>query len=301
MWLWLARPVLLGIACLFTLQEAYPQNTDLGAMSEEQAHAYRLCPPSLSESQQSPGPQISVAEVSFLGTLRMPVSAQQQIAASLKELTGPVSLDGVVDDALERVRAAWQDRGYFKVQVSGNATTLTNRPVNQRIALNVHVDEGQQYRLGSIRFKNNKAIRDAGALRALFPIADGDVLSREKIADGLENLRKAYGEIGYINFVPVPDTRFNDEKSLIYLEIEMDEGKQFRLSSISFPGLDEVARQEILRDPVLQPGQVYNQGVFGQSLQKHGSLLDSCSSERQMNERAGTVAIRLDFGQCPLD
>jgi len=27
------------------------------------------------------------------------------------------------------------------------------------------------------------------------------------------NLRKAYGEYGYINFTSVPDTRFDDEKS----------------------------------------------------------------------------------------
>lgn len=298
---WLAQSVLLGIICLLTLRPAFAQQTDSDAISEAQAN--RLCPPFPSSSEQSADPDVSIAKVAFLGTMQMPASDQEQIAASLKELTVPGALDGVVEGALERVRRAWQDRGYFKVQVSGNGRILTSSPVNQRIALRVEVNEGRQYRLGSIQFKNNndKTISDAESLRARFPIADGDVFSREKIAKGLENLRKAYGEQGYINFTSVPDTRFDDVVSLIYIEILLDEGKQFRVGSISFPDLDETARQEILRDSLLQPDQIYNQGLFELFLQRHGSLLDSCSSDRRLNERAGTVAIRFACGRCPVE
>jgi outer membrane protein insertion porin family len=49
----------------------------------------------------------------------------------------------------------------------------------------------------------------------LFPIKDGDVLSRENIAKGLENLRKAYTELGYINFTSIPNTTFDEEKKLV--------------------------------------------------------------------------------------
>lgn len=293
---WLAQPVLLGIACLLASLPTYAQLTDSDATSG--TRAARLCPPLPFGGSQSSEPDISIAEVVFLGSLQMPASDQDQIAASLKQRTYAGDLDGVVDDLLERVRAAWQDRGYFKVQASGKGTTLTSSPVNQRIALSVHVDEGRQYRLGSIRFKN-KTVTDVGSLRPLFP-ADGNIFSREEIAKGLEVVRKVYGEFGYINFTCVPETRFDDDERLIYLEIAMDEGKQFRLRSVSIPGLDETARQEIFGDPVLQPGQVYNQGLFEQWVQKHGSLLDSCGSERKLDERAGTVAIRFDCGQCPL-
>lgn len=298
---WLVQPVLLGIACLLIRQPTYAQDTNSNVVS--QALAGRLCPPSPSCGDQSPHPDVSIAEVAFLGALQIQASDQEQIAASLRQQAYTGSLDGVVDGALERVRRAWQDRGYFKVQVSGTAKILTSSPVNQRVALTVRVDEGLQYRLGQIQFRNNnnKAISNVEALRALFPIADGDVFSREKIAKGLENLRKAYGEQGYINFTSVPDTEFDDDESLIYLEIDIDEGKQFRVSSISSPDLDETARQEILRDSLLQPGQIYNQGLFELFSQRHGSLLDSCSSDRRLNERAGTVAIRFACGRRPVE
>ena len=89
---------------------------------------------------------------------------------------------------------------------------LTSSPASQRMALSFQVEEGLQYTLGEITFKNNKVISDVAALRGLFPINDGDIFSREKIAKGLENLRKAYGDRGYINFTSVPDTKFDDEK-----------------------------------------------------------------------------------------
>ena len=56
------------------------------------------------------------------------------------------------------------------------------------------IEEGDQFRLGKITFKNNKAITNTAALRSMFPLKDGDVFSRDKIAKGLENLRKAYGQ-----------------------------------------------------------------------------------------------------------
>jgi outer membrane protein assembly factor BamA len=298
---WLAQPVLLGIACLLASLPTYAQLTDSDATSD--TRAARLCPPLPLGGSQSSEPDISIAEVAFLGALQMPVSDRDQIATSLKQRKYTGSLDGVVGEAEERVRAAWHDRGYIKVQVTGNARMMTSSPVNQRIALSVHVDEGLQYRLGKIRFRNNnnKAVSSVGSLRALFPIANGDVFSREKVAKGLENLRRDYWKRGYINFTSAPDTRFDDEKSLIYLEIDMDEGKQFRVSSISLEGLGETARDEILRNLPLQPGQVYDQDFFELSSQRLGALLDSCGSERRLNERAGTVEIRFACGQCPVE
>jgi len=53
-----------------------------------------------------------------------------------------------------------------------------------------------------------------------------------------KNLRYACGEFGYINFTPVPSTTFNDEKELAFLEIDMDEGRQFYVSNIGLLGAD---------------------------------------------------------------
>jgi outer membrane protein insertion porin family len=134
-----------------------------------------------------------------------------------------------------------------------------------------------QYNLGGITFKHNRAISNVKALRSLFPIKDGEIFSREKIATGLENLKKAYGEFGYINYTGVPDTTFDDEKKLAFLDINVDEGKQFFVSSIDVIGLDESAREALLRNLLVKPGQIYNGRLWESSLLKHASMFPNCT------------------------
>jgi outer membrane protein assembly factor BamA len=261
------------------------------------------CPPRLAsapDNKQPSDPTILIAKVTFSGLLQMPVSDQDQIAASIKQRTNQNSLDGLTDEAAERVRVAWQDRGYFKVQVTGEEKMLASSATSQRIALSFRVEEGLQYSLSAITFKNNKVISDAAALRGLFPIDDGDIFSREKIEEGLQNLRKAYQARGYINFVPVPDTKFDDDTKLISLDVDLDEGKQFYISSVHILGLDDPARQELLKDLSIKRGQIYTGKFWELFLLKYGSMLPDCGCKEElgMDERAGTVAVTLDFWPC---
>jgi outer membrane protein assembly factor BamA len=258
---------------------------------------------SASDDRQPSGPEISIAEVTFSGSLQLPVSDQDQIADSIKRQNYGNSPDGVTDDAVERVRAGWQDHGYFKVKVNGEERTLTGSPANRHIALSFHVDEGLQYSLDRITLKNYKLMADVSAVRRLFPINDGDIFSREKIATGLQNLSKAYGEMGYINFTSVPDTKFDDEKKLISLEIDMDEGKQFCVSSVKVLGLHELARQELLEDLPIKRGQIFNSRLWELSL-RYSSMFSDCQcgdSERRLDEKTGTVSLTLDFRPCSTD
>jgi outer membrane protein assembly factor BamA len=274
-------------------------------------NAESSCPPSSASNDKRPfDPETSVAGVTFSGFLRMPVSAQDEIAASITEQTsGAASPDEVTEvtevteEALEVAKRGWQDHGYFKVQANGYAKTLASTSAGRRIALSIHVDEGLQYRLGGITFKNNILINSVEALRGLFPIEDGEVFNRGKIATGLDNLSKAFGEMGYIRFTSVPETRFDDEKNLIYLDVDMDEGKQFYVAGISVLGLDDTTRAKVLQDFLLQPGQIYNSRLVQLSLRKQGSTLPGCSCPDRpalaLDEKAGLVTLTFDFRPCP--
>src|SRR5882672_10057249 len=216
---------------------------------------------SASGNNLPPGPEISIAAVTFSDSLQMLVSDQDQIAESVRQQAHGTSLDGVIDDGLERVRLGWQNHGYFKVQATGEARILSGSPVSQLIALSVHVDEGSRYALGGITFKNNKAISNVDALRGLFPIADGEMFNREKIGTGLENLRKAYGELGYLNFTELPDTKVDDGNNLIAVVIDFDEGQQFIVGSVKVLGA-ESDREQILKTLPVKRGQVYNSRLW---------------------------------------
>jgi outer membrane protein assembly factor BamA len=115
------------------------------------------------------GPEVTVAELTFDGNLRMPVSGQDEIATSIKQETYWGKPDAAASEVEERVRQAWQNRDYCKVQARSDAHLLASNPTNKQLAVTVHIDEGQQYRLEEIRFRNNSAISNVDALRNLFP------------------------------------------------------------------------------------------------------------------------------------
>lgn len=236
----------------------------------------------------------------------MPISDQEEIVASIKRqrYAHTLDVDGVVGEALEWVRTGWQNHGYFKVQVSGDAKTLTTSETSIQLALFAHVEENGQYRLGKITFKGNKAIPKSAALRTLIPLKDGDIFSRKKIAKGMENLRKAYGQYGYINYTGLPDTTFDEDKKLAFLEIDIDEGKQFYVSSIRVEGIGAPPRQQVLNELAIKPGDIWNNHLWELSLRRVASVFTDCvcrsDSPKQLDERTGTVALTLDFRPCSL-
>jgi outer membrane translocation and assembly module TamA len=258
------------------------------------------CPPASARHEaKSSVVSFTIAELNFDGAVRLPMSEQEEIADSLKRQSY-IGTPGQFD-VLENVRAAWQDRGYFKVEVTEDTKTLTSSPSAERIALTVHVNEGRQYRLRTITF-DKALIRDMQALRDLFLIKDGDIFRRKAVSEGLAALRKAFAEMGYINFVAVPDARVDEENAMIDLVIKMDQGKQFSISAINLVGTDPELLQNASRDLPLQPGDVYNERLIELFLIKHASLVNpdrDRDEEMRLDERAGTVAITFDLRNCP--
>jgi len=240
-----------------------------------------------------------VAELSFDGSLQLPIEDQNQIARSIKERVFTGSPEIVIDGVLELVREGWQDRGYFKTEVSGEPKILTTGPASRRIAIAIHIDEGEQYRLGGIDFRHNKVLTNKEALRNLFPIKDGEITSHERIAQGLASLNKAYEAQGFINATFVPEPHFDDGQHTVSFIIDVNEGKQFYISSISLIGESEADLTAASQDLTFKVGQQYNQNLVDLFLAKHPpTVFDDSTTARRFDLNKGTVDIALDIRQC---
>ena len=249
---------------------------------------------------------VAVSELTFNSGLHLAPNDQQKIASSIRQHTYFGDPDGVAAGILERVRAAWQDHGFFKARVDGDTRIVADNPLDIRMALTIHIDEGSQYRLRQITFRGNRAILNAQALRKLFPLQDGELFSRSAIGQGLENLRTAYRSSGFINFTSIPNSEVDEKSRTIALAIDMDEGRQFLVSSVRIIGLNEPAAENALKDLALKPGEVYNEKLADLFLLTEGPWLPSGASPESrihlaLNERAGTVALAFDFAPCPVE
>src|SRR5258707_15798613 len=87
------------------------------------------------------------------------------------------------------------------------------------------------------------------ALKGAFPLKQGDIFSTEKVRKALETYGKIYGEYGFIDFTPEPDTEIDEDKKIINLTLKFDEQKQYFVRRIDFSGntttRDKVIRREL--------------------------------------------------------
>ena len=161
------------------------------------------------------------------------------------------------------------------------------------------IEEGARYRLGTITFTGNKAVKNVKALRATFAVKDGEWFNATLIGKGLENLKKAYGQLGYINFGAIPKPSFDEEKKTVSMVIDIDEGKPFYVSRIEFQGNTITRDKVIRRELMLEEGQVYNSQLWEYSLLRLNQLeyfeplkVDQ-DSEAHQDAEAGTVDLLL--------
>ncbi len=270
------------------------------------------------------GPKVKVGKISFVGNKHLNTRILRSAMKNLRPVGVPHSIflenlfskaydASRLEEDTERVRAEYQNRGYFKVVVDDPKTVIrdtghkgTHIPYLQSgsgkaIDITIPIDEGDKYRLGAITFKNYKARINPKALRAAFPIKDGDIFDRSKIAKGIDNLRTAYGTQGYINFTSIPNTTFDEEKKLVYLDVDLDEGKQFAVRRIEFVGNTTTRDKVIRRELVLEEGQLYNERLWKLSLQRLNQLGyfeqmkpdDPDITERHLDEKDGLVDLTL--------
>jgi outer membrane protein insertion porin family len=262
------------------------------------------------------GPTVKVGKIAFTGNRAL---NHRQLVASMRNLK-PIGIPHSIilenifprtfdasklDEDAELVRQAYRDKGYFKaitgepqtnVRNAGGIDPFTLHPSKgKRVDIVVPIEEGERYRLGGITFTGNKAYSNAKALRAQFAMKDGDYFSATLFGKGIKNLQKAYGEGGYINMVPSPIPRTDEAKKLVYLDVDIDEGKQFYVSRIEFTGNTLTRDRVIRRELLVEEGQVYNSRLVDLSLLRLNQLsyFDVLKSEQDVETRqnadTGTV------------
>jgi outer membrane protein insertion porin family len=266
------------------------------------------------------GPSVKVGRIEFEGNHALGKRELRSSMMNLKPIGIPHSIiledlyprtfdSSKLEEDSERVRQDYRDHGYFKalagtpvtrVRNAGGINIFTLKPSNgKRVDILIPVEEGERYRLGTITFTGNKAFRNTKALRAQFANKDGDWFNDTMLEKGLEQLRKAYGDLGFINFVGTPTPVVDEAKHLVNVVVDIDEGKPFYVSRIEFSG-NTVTRDKVIRRELqLEEGQVYNSRLWEFSLIRLNQLdyfdplrVDQ-DSETHQNGDDGTVDLLL--------
>lgn len=242
---------------------------------------------------------VVIREVHFVNMGSTSADEQRQVADSLIGLCYP---ENKKDEIEERIRYEFQRYGFFKVRTSAVTIEARDSANPPTVSVIVRVEEGERYRLKGITFAGNRAVSNVTVLRSLFPLTDGEIFDRERVSGGLENLRQAYGQLGYINFSAVPETQIDEDNKLISLNIDFDEGGQFFIKSFTINGVDQQTESALraLWPEMLQPGKIYNARLIKFFFEQAQRLLPGASPDKNLtieqNSPENTVDILLNAG-----
>jgi outer membrane protein insertion porin family len=214
------------------------------------------------------------------------------------------------------VRGLYRDNGYFKVSVGEpvleNIDTesarlgvplITGRSYGKAVNITIPIQEGERFRMGTLKIVSSdpdKALTlKVDALKSAFPLKQGDIFSTEKVRKALETYGKIYGEYGFIDFTPEPDTEVDDVNKIINLTLRFDEQKQYFIHHIDFSGNTTTRDKVIRRQLVLDEGQLFNKRLWELSILRLNQLdyFDKIEADKaaeiKRNTKEGTVDINL--------
>ena len=214
------------------------------------------------------------------------------------------------------VRGLYRDNGYYKATVGEplleNIDTqsyrlgvplVMGRSNGKAVNITIPIEEGERFRMGTLKIVSSdpdKALTlKVDALKGAFPLKQGDIFSTEKVRKALETYGKIYGEYGFIDFTPEPDTEVDDVNKIINLTLRFDEQKQYFIHHIDFSGNTTTRDKVIRRQLVLDEGSLFNKRLWELSILRLNQLdyFDRIEADKaaeiKRNSKEGTVDINL--------
>jgi outer membrane protein insertion porin family len=147
---------------------------------------------------------------------------------------------------MEKLRSYYLDRGY--VDFSVESTQVSISPNKEDIYITANVVEGDVYGVDDVQITGDLVI-DEGTLRRLIIVQPGEIFSRKKVEQSVENITAILANIGYAFANVNPITDVDRDNRLVSINFFVDPGKRVYIRRIQFVGnsktKDEVLRREM--------------------------------------------------------
>jgi outer membrane protein insertion porin family len=226
------------------------------------------------------GEKVKISEITFDGNEQL---SDKRLRKSMKntKVKNPLRIfkaskfvEEKYKEDLASIVTTYKEKGYRDARVISDSVYLKN----DKIAINIKVDEGEKYFFGDIKFIGNTIYSD-NSLKRMLGINKGDVyngtllesrISDKKKPDG-EDITNLYQNTGYL-FSTVNAVEVRTSNEVIDFEIRIVEGPLAYFNRVTVSGNDKTNDHVIYRELRTRPGDKWSKENVIRTIRELGQL-----------------------------
>jgi outer membrane protein insertion porin family len=260
------------------------------------------------------GPKVRIGQIRFVGD-KVFSDGQLKKALELNKERNMITMFKGTDkyhrekleaDIEMNLKAFYKEHGYMLVQVGSPVTRIFEGPrgmipmfrkTKQQFFIEIPIEAGDQYRLGKLELQNCGNF-ECDKLATIFGLKKGDVVNFKRIKDTLEQIKKLYGNFGYINWSYLPEQSFDNKNKTMDLVLNFQPDKQFFVKRINFLGNTKTRDKVIRREFILEEGKLFSSAALDASVLRLNQLgffdkIEEKDYEVKPDDKTGTVDVDL--------
>ncbi len=222
------------------------------------------------------GAKTGVKQIEFVGNnaysdgrLRDQMSTTESNFLSWLKTSDVYDPDRVAAD-LEQVRRYYLKNGYADFRVVSTDTSYDEKRAGYVITITV--EEGAQYKVGTIGVDSRISDVDAGRLRSLAKTSSGEVYNAEAVERSLVAMTTEVATRGYAFAQVRPSGRRNAESKTIDLTFVVEEGPRVYIERINIRGNTRTRDYVVRREFDLGEGDAYNKVLVDRAERRLNNL-----------------------------
>jgi len=161
------------------------------------------------------------------------------------------------------IRRFYLKRGYADVQVVAALTEYD--PARGGFLVTFKIEEGQQYRVGSVDFQSTIPTLDGNSLRSYSRVGVGSVYNAEALEKSVEEMQIEASRRGYAFATVRPRGDRNFEAHTVSIVFAIDEGPRTYIERINIRGNTRTRDYVIRREFDVSEGDAYNRALVDRS------------------------------------
>ncbi|MBN9596254.1 MAG: outer membrane protein assembly factor BamA [Afipia sp.] len=157
------------------------------------------------------------------------------------------------------LRRFYLKNGYADVQIVAALTEYD--PERKGFLVTFKIEEGQQYRVGSVEFQSSIATLDGNSFRSLSRVGVGSVYNAEAVEKSVEEMSIEASRRGYAFATVKPRGDRNFEAHTVSIVFAIDEGPRVYIERINVRGNTRTRDYVIRREFDISEGDAYNRAL----------------------------------------